>query len=720
MAAAPGQLRVGRYFLALAAIIALLYTLALWPGDRHTPRLGIDLVGGTQATFQARTLSGSQTPTASAMDEAKAIMEDRVNGSGVTQATVVVQGTNEIVVSIPGGTSTDIAKLGQPAVLNFRGLVAPAAATTCRPAGSATPSPSGSAGPSTTGSPSAPSSSGAPSPSASTSPSSSVTPKDASHHRLAPTGASSTAPRASATPLKVPSGSSTAPSPSTSGSGSASGSPSAPAPSASSAAPVAKCTSNPLAPAFKADPKLEAALSSPNVYTANGLTTAQVQQITAYLGNFDCDSAQDEPDLPNHFYIACDYGKQYGTNLVYLLGPVIVKGSEIDSADAQAPNPSNGGSPTWSVSLNLKSSGDKKWGDYTGAHNIGGATSTSSGQVYSCSTSTTPCPDFVAFTLNGRVISSPVNTTTISGVATQITGNFSQSEANDLANQLKYGALPLSFKLERGGPVSATLGTSQLHSALLAGGIGLILVVLYSLIYYRGLGFVTIASLIVSAGLTYASLVFLGRQIGFTLDLAGIAGFIVALGITADSFVVFFERLKDEVHEGRSIRVAVPRAWVRARRTILSADAVSFLAAAVLYYFASADVKGFAFTLGMSTILDLVVVFLFTHPLLSLLSRSRAFGSPTFTGLNSLREGVVPATASAARPASRAAEATPAAEPAAPSAFAGTITLEKTATDEAGGDDEPERPRRRTTPEAGTAAERAAARRARQREKGDR
>ena len=141
--------------------------------------------------------------------------------------------------------------------------------------------------------------------------------------------------------------------------------------------------------------------------------------------------------------------------------------------------------------------------------------------------------------------------------------------------------------------------------------------VLYSLLYYRGLGLVTIASLMVSAGFTYAMLVILGTQIGFTLDLAGIAGFIVALGITADSFVVFFERIKDEVHEGRSMRVAVPRAWIRARRTILSADTVSFLAAAILYYFASADVKGFAFTLGLSTILDLVVVFLFTHPIVS-------------------------------------------------------------------------------------------------------
>jgi preprotein translocase subunit SecD len=128
-------------------------------------------------------------------------------------------------------------------------------------------------------------------------------------------------------------------------------------------------------------------------------------------------------------------------------------------------------------------------------------------------------------------------------------------------------------------------------------------------------------------------LVLLGRQIGFTLSLAGIAGFIVSIGITADSFVVYFERLKDEIREGRTLRSAVPRAWVRARRTILSADAVSFLAAAILYLLAIGDVKGFAFTLGMSTVLDLVVVFLFTHPLLAYLSRFKSFGSSRISGL---------------------------------------------------------------------------------------
>jgi preprotein translocase subunit SecD len=321
-----------------------------------------------------------------------------------------------------------------------------------------------------------------------------------------------------------------------------------------------------------------------------------------------------------------------------------------------------------------------------------------------------------------------VNQSAINGQATSITGNFDHGSATDLAQKLKYGALPLTFKAQQAQSVSATLGTAQLKAGLLAGGIGLVLVIIYSLIYYRALGLVTIASLIVSGGLTYAMLVILGSQIGFVLSLAGIAGFIVAVGITADSFVVFFERIKDEVHEGRSLRVAVPRAWVRARRTILSADTVSFLAAAILYYFAAGDVKGFAFTLGLSTILDLVVVFLFTHPMVSMLSRSRAFGSARFTGLNAVRSGGIVASddAPAARRKAPARGGTAARAQKAPAAVAvldddqPVSDADLPDLDEAdladGVSDEDARPRRRTSPQAGSAAERAAARRARMRD----
>ncbi|HZH21247.1 MAG TPA: SecD/SecF family protein translocase subunit, partial [Geodermatophilus sp.] len=232
---------------------------------------------------------------------------------------------------------------------------------------------------------------------------------------------------------------------------------------------------------------------------------------------------------------------------------------------------------------------------------------------------------------------------------TTITGDFDQESAEELANQLRYGALPLTFTQATAQSISTELGAEQLRAGLIAGAIGIALVFVYALLYYRLLGLVMIASLVLSAVVVYAVLVVLGRQIGFTLSLAGIAGFIVSLGITADSFVVYFERLKDEIREGRTLRSAVPRAWVRARRTILSADAVSFLAAAILYVLAIGDVKGFAFTLGMSTVLDLVVVFLFTHPLMAVLARYRVFGSSRFSGLGGSLDR--PRTVAGRRPA---------------------------------------------------------------------
>jgi preprotein translocase subunit SecD len=456
----------------------------------------------------------------------------------------------------------------------------------------------------------------------------------------------------------------------------------------------------------------------------NALSASNQSLVQAALANFDCNSGPSELDEPTKDFIACD-----GNGIAYLLGPVIVSGKQLDGASAQAPNFGTGGTAVWSVNLTLKSSGLSKWAKYTGAHNFG-SSSSNPAAAYQCSFSGSRCANYVGFTLDGVVISIPGNDTTINTNPTQISGSFTQSSANQLASQLKYGALPLSFKVESSEPVSATLGSSQLKAGLLAGGIGLVLVVIYSLVYYRALGLVTIASLLVSGALTYGSLVMLATQIDFTLSLAGIAGFIVAIGITADSFVVFFERIKDEVHEGRSARVAIPRAWVRARRTILSADTVSFLAAAILYYFAAGDVRGFAFTLGLSTILDLIVVFLFTHPLVSFLSRFQAFGSRRFTGLDAVRGGPAISETSGA-PAARAVRRPERAKPQAPVAVldkdadveADDVETElvdepETAVDDVDSADEPTE-RRSTTPEPGTAAERAAARRARMREQGN-
>jgi len=237
--------------------------------------------------------------------------------------------------------------------------------------------------------------------------------------------------------------------------------------------------------------------------------------------------------------------------------------------------------------------------------------------------------------LDGLVISAPTMNGVISDGRPQISGNFTQESAESLANQLKFGALPLSFTVESTDSVSATLGTEQLRIGLVAGLIGLVLVVVYSLVQYRALGLVTVASLVVVGVLTYGLLLLLSWRQGYRLSLPGVAGLIVAIGITADSFIVYFERVRDEVRDGRSLEVAVERGWERARRTILASDAVSFLAAVVLYLLAVGGVRGFAFTLGLTTVIDLLVVFLFTKPLVTLLARTRFFADGhTFSGFD--------------------------------------------------------------------------------------
>jgi len=654
-----GTLRVSRYFLALIAIFAVLYTLVLWPGHRYTPHLGLDLEGGTQVVFQAKTLDG-KTPNKNSMEEARQIMSDRVNAYGVSNAEVVIQGEDQIAISIPGrDASAQIATIGRAAQLNFRPLIMPiirtakdAAAAAKVTDGQATPTPA--AKPS--GSPAAKSpakSSGSASPSSNGTGTRSLDPQPIDPQPIASQGLHTNSLDAVPVGKNLPIGNKpTGNKPAVVTPPLAAASPAPTVPAAAPAAtpePAPKQLSDEANKFFSGtDPKtgdplvdadplkyLKGVLTIPTTDAEyNKLSAAQQQQLQLAAAHFDCNSAtKDDKTVP--VLLACDDHKN--PKVVYLLGNVIVPGTEIADATANPPDASQGAG--WTITLELKGSGEDAWSKYTTAHNTNGVSQNAS--ITTCGQSSSiPCADFVAFVLDGIVASSPYNQSAINGQKTQISGNFDSKSANDLANQLRFGALPVNF----GDPltasnVSATLGNGQLKAGLLAGGIGLFLVVLYSLLYYRALGLVTIASLLVSAGLTYGSIVFLGRQIGFTLTLAGIAGFIVAVGITADSFVVFFERLKDEVHEGRSFRVGVPRAWVRARRTILSADTVSFLAALVLYLFSAGEVRGFAFTLGLSTLLDLVVVFLFTHPLVSVLARNASFGSAKFTGLNAVRQG---------------------------------------------------------------------------------
>jgi len=345
----------------------------------------------------------------------------------------------------------------------------------------------------------------------------------------------------------------------------------------------------------------DGAVADPEADTSGPAVTEE--QAAAEYATLTCDTdSQGSVDRPEDVVASCSEDGSFK----YLLGPAVVEGTQVTDASAGTRQATG----EWIVQLDFDTDGSAAWAEYTGA-NIGKQ---------------------VGITLDGRVISAPTINQAIAG-GTEISGTFDQASATELANQLKYGALPLSFTQATAQSISTELGAEQLQAGLIAGAIGIALVFVYALVYYRLLGLVMIASLLLSAVVVYACLVLLGRQIGFTLSLAGIAGFIVSIGITADSFVVYFERLKDEIREGRTLRSAVPRAWVRARRTILSADAVSFLAAAILYLLAIGDVKGFAFTLGMSTVLDLVVVFLFTHPLMAVLARFKSFGSSRMSGL---------------------------------------------------------------------------------------
>lgn len=295
----------------------------------------------------------------------------------------------------------------------------------------------------------------------------------------------------------------------------------------------------------------------------------------------------------------------------YALGPVELSGEDIESATS-GPELNQVGSPTGSFATTI---------DFTGE---GGRTFN---QIAERLFDLEGDRNRFAMVLDGAVISAPsVNQRNFNGEA-QITGNFSQSEAELLANQLQFGALPLTLEVQTEEQVAATLGTSQLERGLLAGAIGLALVFVYSLVQYRALGLVTVSSLAIAAVSTYALIALLSWGMGYRLSLAGVAGLIVAIGITADSFIVYFERIRDELREGRSLSGAIDHAWRRARRTILASDLISLLAAGTLYLLAVGGVRGFAFTLGLVTLVDVLVVFLFTHPTMVLLAKTRFFGN---------------------------------------------------------------------------------------------
>jgi preprotein translocase subunit SecD len=614
VAPSAGHIRPGRYLWVFAFIVVLLYVLVFATGDHVAkPKLGIDLEGGTTVTLTARTLNG-QPPDQNSLNEAQSDIQTRVNGLGVA-GTQVVRDGNNIVITVPGDQGQEAKSLGQTAKLVFRPVIgqpSAAGAPATAPPASANPTPSSGApatsAPPTSGAPA----SGAP---ASGNPSTSNQGLGApgAGTELQPQAYVAATPANPTTPAAPPATTPAAP-PATGAAAPPAGQQSLTLPAGMTQQQAQEClgVSKPAA-TTGSEQAQESALINSCRELRQGTTKApisdtQQQAVLAALqcgpSTFDPLIGNDDPKLP---LVTCD---QKG-DAKYVLGASFLDGTEVQNPSAQQ-DPNGAG---YIVTLNFTSAGAKTWATFTAA-NVGKS---------------------AAFVLDTKVVSAPNIQEAITGGNTQISGNFSQQDATDLANTLKYGSLPLAFDSSNAETISASLGLASLEAGLIAGGIGLALVVIYCLFYYRALGVLTVLSLGLSGLAVYAVLVLLGRWIGYTLDLAGVAGFIISIGITADSFVVFFERLKDEVREGRTFRSAVPRAWVRARRTILASDAVSFLAAVVLYIFAVQDVQGFAFTLGMSTVLDLVVVFLVTHPLVVLASRSKFLYQPKMSGLGAVQ-----------------------------------------------------------------------------------
>ena len=599
--------------------------------DKFKVGLGLDLSSGTTVTIKTVVLRpGSPAPTSGEMSQSIAILNSRINGQGFTGAKVQQQGSNDIVVSVPHKSAQDIAPLLRSAVLRFRQvlLTAPGKPTaiSAAPPASAAPSPSPSSSASSSPSPTGSASKAAASPS--------------------PSGGSGQAARARALGAAGAS-SSPSPTPSASSSPQTSSSPApspSPSPSVTTRLPTAKDASGD--PSKVTSKAVIADFNRLNCAhrDANGNLDWQKQIYGNDPTRWDNANAQVVSCGPGDVKYVLDKAKVVGTNLTKVAATLNTSGQ-------------------WVVDFNLNGQGQKAFGQMTSqmvTHYWNAATQ-----------SATSVLDQFAIVLDGKVISAPQVTSAITQGSGEITGpggSFTKHGAASLANVLKYGAVPLAFVPQSTQSISAQLGSSQLSAGLLAAAIGLILVVIYSLLYYRGLAVVSVFSLATAALITWLSVILLSKYQGFTLSLAGIAGLIVAIGITADSFVVYFERLRDEVREGRSLRAAVERGWQRARRTILVSDTVSFLAALLLYLIAVGDVRGFAFTLGLTTLIDIVVVFLFTKPMVSLLARTKFFGrGHKWSGLDPARLG-----AKSPWRGSRAATARPAAGGAASTAPSGS------------------------------------------------
>jgi preprotein translocase subunit SecD len=525
----------GRTLTVYLLLTAVAFGIMAWT-NTWTPKLGLDLRGGTTITLTATNTTGGGQVDAARLEQARTIIQQRVDSLGVGESEVTTSGASQIVVAVPNVQQEELINLvGQTAQLAFRAVyqvdtsVYTEEQTPTAPATSA-PQPS------------------APAPQ----------PTDTE------TGTSA----------QQPSGTESA---------------RRPVPALPTAAPTSNGTPRPT----------EAQSPLPDLQTRLAWQPSETD--LADFEEFQCGEEPITPDVADQPLIACLRGG--GQKL--LLGPVLIEGTELANASAGIPQ----NRLNWVVNLEFNSQGAADFEEATGV----------------LATRTSPMNSF-AIVLDGQVISYPSVSNAIAGGRAEISGNFTQKTATELANVLKYGALPLAFEISSVDTVSPTLGSDQLQAGIIAGIIGLVLVTVFAFVYYRGLTVVVVASLALAAAQTWALMVLLGHSVGFALNLPGVAGAIVAIGVTADSFIIYFERIRDEVREGRPLRSAIETGWVKSRNTILVADGVSLLSAVVLFFLAIGGVKGFAFVLGLTTILDIMIVFFFTKPLVSLLGRTKFYG----------------------------------------------------------------------------------------------
>lgn len=603
-----------RTLLGLVWIIVILFTLltlGVATGQNHAsykPGLGLDLAGGRQIVLQATTTDGSDI-TESDLNQAVSIIRKRVDASGTSEALITTQPPLNIVVALPGTPDEQTLDLvRKSAQLQFRPVLVV----------------------------------GSPLPSTSTTTDTTTPTADT----VSPTVLPSVPPTDSAA---------VSPSPSASASGIDSGSAVHEMSNVTTLSDGVATTVTPSAtadPAASPSPAADAATTSAVTTTATDPSDLAwvTPEVQAAYDALDCTDpailgASNTGDAAAAFATCSSDG-----TAKYILGPVEMTGSDVSTASSgphlTAAGTSDG---TYAVTLDLTGSGSSKFAATTA-------------RLYSLYQAGASPREQFAMVLDGLVISAPgVRDGAITAGTAVISGTFTQYEAQTLANQLKFGALPMSLTVQSDENISPTKGAADLRSGIIAGVIGLILVVIYTLFQYRALAAVTIGSLTVAALLTYLVIALLSWGMNYRITLAGVTGLIVAIGITVDSFIVYFERVRDELREGRSLVAAVEHGWARARRTILASDAVSFLAALVLYMLAVGSVRGFAFTLGLTTLVDLLVVFMFTHPMLGLLARTKFFGDGhRFSGLDPRqlgREAVYKGRGRVAEPVATAAAA---------------------------------------------------------------